>query len=166
MLIEKKPRLIAAAVAGGVALGFMAIGEVLVAMRDGFSGEGNTNGATLSSGGHIGIGGKHMGGLSTVVHWDIYHSVLTPYICHFLYANIVFERVCQKMRNNNFLTTKELKLPCGIMLSWLLYLCMVLGMVFLEFNMAMVYFHKSCSFGIGDGAQYEKFRWLKFCTSA
>ena len=33
----------------------------LVAMRDGFSGEANTNGATLTSGGHIGIGGKHPG---------------------------------------------------------------------------------------------------------
>ena len=44
----------------GVALGFMAIRDLLLPMRDGFSGEGNTNGATLSSGGHIGIGGKHM----------------------------------------------------------------------------------------------------------
>ena len=93
MLIEKKPRLIAAAVAGGVALGFMAIGEVLVAMRDGFSGEGNTNGATLSSGGHIGIGGKHMGGLSTVVHWGVYHSVLRSHICHFLYPNNILKYV-------------------------------------------------------------------------
>ena len=91
LLIEKKPRLIAAAVAGGVALGFMAIGEVLVAMRDGFSGEGNTNGATLSSGGHIGIGGKHMGGLSTVVHWGVYHSKPTPHICQFLYANVILK---------------------------------------------------------------------------
>ena len=65
----------------------------LVAMRDGFSGEGNTNGATLSSGGHIGIGGKHMGGLSTVVHWGVYHSVLTPHICHFLYANNILKYV-------------------------------------------------------------------------
>ena len=58
LLIEKKPGLIAVVV--GVALGFMAIRDLLLPMRDGFSGEANTNGATLSSGGHIGIGGKHM----------------------------------------------------------------------------------------------------------
>ena len=61
LLIEKKPGLIAVAVVG-VALGFMAIRDLLLPMRDGFSGEGNTNGATLSSGGHMGIGGKHMAG--------------------------------------------------------------------------------------------------------
>ena len=49
------------AAAGGVALGFMAIRDLLLPMRVGFSGEANTNGATLSSGGHIGIGGKHPG---------------------------------------------------------------------------------------------------------
>ena len=62
LLIEKKPGLIAAVVVVGVALGFMAIRDLLLPMRDGFSGEGNTNGATLSSGGHMGIGGKHMAG--------------------------------------------------------------------------------------------------------
>ena len=63
LLIEKKPGgLIAIVVVVRVALGFMAIRDLLLPMRDGFSGEGNTNGATLSSGGHIGIGGKHMAG--------------------------------------------------------------------------------------------------------
>ena len=66
LLIEKKPGLIAVVV--GVALGFMAIRDLLLPMRDGFSGEANTNGATLSSGGHIGIGGSiRQQGPSTVL---------------------------------------------------------------------------------------------------
>ena len=60
----------------------MAIGEVLVAMRDGFSGEGNTNGATLSSGGHIGIGGKHMG-----AYQQLYIGVFTIPSPHHIFAS-------------------------------------------------------------------------------
>ena len=55
---------------GGVALGFMAIRDLLLPMRVGFSGEANTNGATLSSGGHIGIGGK-ASGLGSIVGFTI-----------------------------------------------------------------------------------------------
>ena len=66
LLIEKKPGLIAA---GGVALGFMAIRDLLLPMRDGFSGGANTNGATLSSGSHIGIGGNHIVG----AHQQLYY---------------------------------------------------------------------------------------------
>ena len=56
---------------GGVALGFMAIRDLLLPMRVGFSGEANTNGATLSSGGHIHRDRWKASGLGSIVGFTI-----------------------------------------------------------------------------------------------